>query len=73
MFVISYSDNPPIIFFLSITILSTFKLIEDRDSETIQNNKLKNAKKCIQWCIKNNIVHHKNVPSINGFLINKRY
>ena len=36
-----------------ITILSTFKLIEDRDSDTIQNYKLKNAKKCIQWCIKN--------------------
>ena len=56
-----------------ITILSTFKLIEERDTEIIQNNKLKNAKKCIQWCLKYNIIHHKNVPSINGFLVNKRY
>jgi len=56
-----------------ITILSTFKLIEDRDTELIQNNKSKNVKKCIQWCVKHGINHHKNIPSVNNFLVNKRY
>ena len=56
-----------------ITILSTFKLIEERDMELIQNNKSKNVKKCIQWCIKHSINHHKNIPSVNTFLVNKRY
>ena len=56
-----------------ITILSTFKLIENRDSDLIQNHKLKNVRKCIQWCTKHNIIYHKNIPAINGFLMNTRY
>ena len=56
-----------------ITILSTFKLIEERNSEVIQNNKLKNVKKCIQWCIKHGMPYHKSIPQVNTFFTSKRY
>lgn len=56
-----------------ITILSTLKLIADKDNDIIRNNKLRNLKRCVQWCTKYNIPHYKNVPSSNGFLSNKKY
>lgn len=53
-------------------ILQTIKIIEDVSwaKEHINQIKIQNIKKCIQWCIKNDVSYNKNIQSLNMFLGN---
>ena len=54
------------------TILTTLRYIEnkERKSERLHQLSTKNIQKCIAWCIKNNVPHHKITSSGNIFLGN---
>ena len=49
-------------------ISNTINLIEHSYSDRIENLKKTNIQKCIQWCNKNNLPHHKNIQQTNIFL-----
>jgi len=51
-------------------ILTTIRMIEDDDwaKENINKIKNQNIKKCIYWCIKNNLIYNKNIQTSNMFL-----
>ena len=53
-------------------ILQTIKMIEDVGwaKEHLNQIKIQNIKKCVQWCIKNNVNYNKNIQSLNMFLGN---
>lgn len=53
-------------------ILQTIKIIEDVGwaKEHINQIKIQNIKRCVQWCIKNDISYNKNIQSLNMFLGN---
>lgn len=53
-------------------ILQTIKIIEDVAwaKEHINQIKIQNIKKCVQWCVKNEISYNKNIQSLNMFLGN---
>jgi hypothetical protein len=38
--------------------------------EHLNQIKIQNIKKCVQWCIKNNVNYNKNIQSLNMFLGN---
>ncbi len=48
-------------------ILTTFYLIENSKEEKIEAIKKNNIQKCLQWCIKNKILHNKITPTFNIF------
>ena len=52
-------------------ISNTINLIEYSYSDRIENLKKNNIQKCIQWCNKNNLPHHKNIQQTNIFLSNR--
>jgi len=51
-------------------ILTTIRYIEnkDRKSDRFQQMKTRNIQKCVTWCSRNKIPHHKNAPSGNMFV-----
>ena len=51
-------------------ILMTIKMIDDKSWFKEHINKIKNQhiKKCVQWCIRNNIPYNKNIQPNNIFL-----
>lgn len=53
-------------------ILQTIKIIEDVvwAKEHINQIKIQNIKRCVQWCVKNNISYNKNIQTLNMFLGN---
>jgi len=52
-------------------ILSTLYLLDNNKPDKLDTIKKNNIQKCIQWCIKNNLPHNKNVQQYNIFLSNK--
>ena len=54
------------------TISSTLKFMEEEDYEIIKNCKKRNIKKCIQWCLKNNIPYYQ-MGDNNFFLTHRTF
>ena len=55
-------------------ILTTIRFIENKErrGEKIQQIKDNNVQKCINWCIKNKIPHHKIQQNTNIFMTNRK-
>ena len=55
-------------------ILTTIRFIENKErrGEKIQKIKNNNIQKCINWCIKNKIPHHKIQQNTNIFMTNRK-
>ena len=51
-------------------IISTFYLLDNNKQDTIEYIKKSNIQKCIQWCNKYKIPHHKTIQQTNVFLYN---
>jgi 23S rRNA U2552 (ribose-2'-O)-methylase RlmE/FtsJ len=49
-------------------IIATLNLIMNKSTEKNENLKKINTQKCIQWCEKHNISHHKVIQTVNIFL-----
>jgi len=49
-------------------IISTLNLIMNKSTEKNENLKKANIQKCVQWCEKHNISHHKVIQTVNIFL-----
>jgi 23S rRNA U2552 (ribose-2'-O)-methylase RlmE/FtsJ len=49
-------------------IISTLNLIMNKSTEKNENLKKANIQKCVQWCEKHNILHHKVIQTVNIFL-----
>ena len=49
-------------------IISTLNLIMNKSTEKNENLKKANIQKCLQWCEKHNISHHKVIQTVNIFL-----